>query len=92
MAPSNVVSTTGTNNANYYNTDWADPINLLTPVGAFASSPGPYGTFDQAGLLDEWTDGTIGVDSRILRRGRLPQQCVLHAINRQGRDWAVWRV
>jgi formylglycine-generating enzyme required for sulfatase activity len=51
--PSNVLSPTGTNNANYYNgTVLTDPVNLLTQVGAFASSPGPYGTFDMGG--DEW--------------------------------------
>jgi formylglycine-generating enzyme required for sulfatase activity len=30
--------------------------NRLTDVGAYADSPGPYGTFDQAGLLYQWTD------------------------------------
>ena len=53
-APSNVLSATGTNNANYHGTRRATPIraNYLTPVGTFAASPGPYGTFDQGG--DVW--------------------------------------
>ena len=28
----------------------------LTPVGAFADSPGPYGTYDMAGDVQEWED------------------------------------
>lgn len=31
----------------------------LTDVGAYTSSPGPYGTFDQGGLLYQWTDSLI---------------------------------
>ncbi len=30
--------------------------DYLTSVGAYANSPGPYGTFDQGGLLFQWTD------------------------------------
>jgi formylglycine-generating enzyme required for sulfatase activity len=30
--------------------------NRLTDVGAYTDSFGPYGTFDQAGLLYQWTD------------------------------------
>ncbi|MGO9112151.1 MAG: hypothetical protein ACLP9L_23235 [Thermoguttaceae bacterium] len=49
-APSNVLSANGTNNANYYsNNTWTDPANYLTPVGSFAASPGPYGTYDMGG-------------------------------------------
>ncbi len=67
--PSNVLSGTGTNNANflawnpYLKQDvFTDPTNLLTPVGAFAASPGPYGTFDQGGNLSQWQEtGYSGV-------------------------------
>jgi formylglycine-generating enzyme required for sulfatase activity len=31
----------------------------LTDVGAYTNSPGPYGTFDQGGLLYQWTDSLI---------------------------------
>lgn len=31
----------------------------LTSVGAYASSPGPYGTFDQGGLLYQWTETIV---------------------------------
>jgi formylglycine-generating enzyme len=40
-APSNVLSSTGTNNANFarsYESGFTDPTNYLTPVGAFAGS------------------------------------------------------
>ena len=47
--PSNFLSATGTNNANYGNS--TDLTNYLTPVGAFAASPGPYGTYDMGGDL-----------------------------------------
>jgi formylglycine-generating enzyme len=55
--PSNALSTTGTNNANY---DYSDSTNYLTRVGYYAESPGPYGTFDQGGDLDQWTGTTNG--------------------------------
>ena len=32
--PSNVLSATGTNNANFWNSGYTDPTNDLTPVGA----------------------------------------------------------
>ncbi|MBN2579631.1 MAG: SUMF1/EgtB/PvdO family nonheme iron enzyme [Pirellulales bacterium] len=59
VAPSNVLSSTGTNNANYWlqSSGYTDPTNYLTPVGAFASSPSAYGTFDMSGNVFQWTDG-----------------------------------
>jgi sulfatase modifying factor 1 len=65
-APSNVLSPTGTNNANFYDavngytvtqsTSYSTSQNYLTDVGAFSDSPGPYGTFDQGGDVDQWND------------------------------------
>jgi formylglycine-generating enzyme len=57
--PSNVLSDTGTNNANFYNNGYTDPTNYLTSVGAFAASPGPYGTFDQGGDLFQWNETAV---------------------------------
>jgi formylglycine-generating enzyme required for sulfatase activity len=54
-SPSNLLSATSTNNANFYDfngTGYTDPTNYLTVVGAFAASPGPYGTYDMGG--DVW--------------------------------------
>ena len=76
-APSNVLSSTGTNNANTYSlldggyeyTDWT---NYLTPVGAFSASPGPYGTYDMGGDVEQWNEaiGTnVAGDARGLRGG-----------------------
>ena len=56
--------------ANYYNelTGFAltgstslDPNqDYLTDVGAYSSSPGPYGTFDENGDAAQWTDVSAG--------------------------------
>jgi formylglycine-generating enzyme required for sulfatase activity len=55
--PSNVLSATGTNNANI----GADSLTLGPPyyrtdVGAFAASRSCYGTFDQTGNVFEWEE------------------------------------
>jgi formylglycine-generating enzyme len=52
---SNVLSGTGTNNANFWNLGYTSP-EFLTPVGAFAASPGPYGTYDQGGDVWQWDE------------------------------------
>jgi len=74
--PSNSLSPTGTNNANYAAADngppnygFTDYTNFLTPVGAFAASPGPYGTYDQGGDVDEWDETKNGGFGRGIRGG-----------------------
>jgi formylglycine-generating enzyme len=79
-APSNVLSPTGTNNANYYVTGYTDPVNYLTPVGAFAASPGTYGTFDQGGDFSQWDETWIS----IFRQGFGPEV--------RGGSWADYDV
>jgi len=60
--PTNALSSTGTDNANYYdllglfNSSYTDGDNFLTDVGTFAGSPGPYGTYDQGGDVWQWTE------------------------------------
>lgn len=44
------------------------PTNYLTDVGSYTSAVGPYGTFDQAGNVWEWTEANI-FGNRILRGG-----------------------
>jgi formylglycine-generating enzyme required for sulfatase activity len=62
VAPVNILSATGTNNANFNdvygtgNGGYTDPVNYLTPVGSFAGTTSPYGTFDQAGDVLQWTE------------------------------------
>jgi formylglycine-generating enzyme len=56
--PNNVLSATTPNSANYFTcgTCSTDIVNRLTPVGAFLASPGPYGTYDQGGNINQWTE------------------------------------
>ena len=77
--PSNVLSATGTNNANYTaitNTPpfavQTDPTDWLTPVGAFMDSPGPYGTFDQGGNVWQWLEDPLDGVYREARGGSFP--------------------
>jgi len=65
--PSNLLSTTGTNNANFSDPNSggaSDPLDFLTPVGAFAASPGRYGTYDQGGNVDQWNETVYGGTAR----------------------------
>jgi formylglycine-generating enzyme len=60
---SNIFTATGTNNGNFDNYGGAhhytDSVNYLTPVGAFAASPGPYGTYDQGGDVWQWNEAEV---------------------------------
>jgi len=42
---------------------------MSTDVGAYFNSPGYYGTYDQAGNAQEWTEEIIYVTNRRLRGG-----------------------
>ncbi len=69
--PVNTLSATGTNNANFFNgsaytvasAGWG---GATTPVGAFASSPGPYGTFDMVGNVGQWSKTATLLTVRIM--------------------------
>ena len=71
VVPSSLLSALGTNNANYYDNGQSDPVNYLTSVGAFASSPSAYGTFDQAGNVWQWNESITDGAARGLRGGSL---------------------
>ncbi len=72
QAPSNLIGSER-NNANIWagsysvtqSPDYAMGLNYLTDVGSFSASASAYGTFDQAGNLQEWTDAVLGVSRRI---------------------------
>jgi len=71
--PSNILSSTGTNNvnfnANFPSSGYTDPVNHLTPVGAFANSPGPYGTYDMGGDVFQWNEASSANQYRRFRGG-----------------------
>jgi uncharacterized repeat protein (TIGR03803 family) len=73
VAPSNslALAMSQSNVVNYYFGGYTDSTNLLTPVGTFSASPGPYGTYDMGGDVWQWTEGTAsGMYSlRVLRGG-----------------------
>jgi sulfatase modifying factor 1 len=56
-APSNALSSTDTNNANYSYALNSSPYT--TDAGFFAGSPSAYGTFDQGGDVWNWDETTI---------------------------------
>jgi formylglycine-generating enzyme required for sulfatase activity len=59
--------------ANFQNVYKRDPGGVLTPVGAYTTSTSYYGTFDQGGLLWEWTEAAypdlLAGPNRIVRGG-----------------------
>jgi formylglycine-generating enzyme required for sulfatase activity len=67
--PSNTLSASGMNNANYYSSGYSDPTNYITPVGSFAGSPSAYGTFDQAGDVFQWNEFFDGLNNRGIAGG-----------------------
>ncbi len=70
--PSNTLSTTGTNNANWNSSGLASPNNWpLTPVGYYAGSPSHYGTFDQGGDLYNFTETKVTQTSDTTGEGLL---------------------
>ncbi len=69
--PSNAMSATGTDNANFVHGSYTigSPY-YRTEVGAFAASPSAYGTYDQSGNVFEWTEAALpGAPSTNLYRG-----------------------
>ena len=55
------------NEANYYISSYTDPTNDLTPVGCFAASPGPYGTYDMGGDVFQWNEAIFSGPLRGMR-------------------------
>ena len=71
-APGNDMADASGNNANYYNEIGAFPIDsgkYTTLVGEFQNSDSAYGTFDQAGNVQEWNEAIVSGAYRGLRGG-----------------------
>jgi formylglycine-generating enzyme len=92
LPPSNELSETGSNNANFW---YGDHCSVGTPyfrteVGSFLGSPGPCGTYDQSGNAAEWNDTLYydGSASRVVRGGSFgsPGTAELMASYRNGRS------
>jgi formylglycine-generating enzyme required for sulfatase activity len=74
--PSNVLSATGVNNANFADVFGTGNGTMTigrpyyrTEVGAFASSPGAYGTYDMGGNVYEWNETAYTSSTRDSRGG-----------------------
>ncbi len=72
LAPNNSLSPQDTNSANYcLNGNFTIPtFPHLTPVGAFAKSKSPFGLYDMAGEVNQWTLTPLDKDPhKIVTRG-----------------------
>lgn len=74
------------NNATYFQIGAGDTIGppyWRTEVGAHENSESPYGTFDQGGNVQEWTEAVAGFDIRRLRGGSYTWGSVLLSSSEQ---------
>ena len=65
-APTKSAPTSDLNSANY---GGSDVVGSTTVVGSYSGAPSPYGTFDQGGNVQEWTDSIPEESNRAVRGG-----------------------
>ena len=65
-APTKSAPTSDLNSANY---GGSNVVGSTTVVGSYSGAPSPYGTFDQGGNVQEWTDSIPEESERAVRGG-----------------------
>ncbi|RZO11830.1 MAG: hypothetical protein EVB09_12705, partial [Verrucomicrobiaceae bacterium] len=65
-APTKSAPTADPNSANY---GGKQSFGATTVVGSYSGSSSPYGTFDQGGNVQEWTDSIVDESKRAVRGG-----------------------
>ena len=66
---------TPTSNPNSANYGGENAVGSTTVVGSYSGSPSPYGTFDQGGNVQEWTDSIADESKRPIRGGYYTKEC-----------------
>ena len=65
-APTKSAPTAALNSANY---GGKNGVGATTVVGSYSGASSPYGTFDQGGNVQEWTDSIVDESKRAVRGG-----------------------
>ncbi|MCP4928594.1 MAG: formylglycine-generating enzyme family protein, partial [Gammaproteobacteria bacterium] len=65
-APTKSAPTAALNSANYGGNNG---VGATTVVGSYSGASSPYGTFDQGGNVQEWTDSIVDESKRAVRGG-----------------------
>jgi sulfatase modifying factor 1 len=68
-AGSNTLTTCTAPTASPNHANCNNAVGDLTPVGSYAGSASPYGTFDQGGNVFEWNESIVNTDSNRGMRG-----------------------
>ena len=76
-APTKSAPTADLNSVNY---GGSNAVGSTTVVGSYSGAPSPYGTFDQGGNVQEWTDSIPEESKRAVRGDRVTQTGPVHSL------------